>query len=88
MEIAKGGVDHKLQAMCTFITTISIEQFWVTETPVRKQSARPSQWEHKISQLRLELKTFKCQFRAASEEDRGALSELRQILRRKPITLR
>ncbi|TWW81809.1 hypothetical protein D4764_01G0016240 [Takifugu flavidus] len=82
----KGNVDHKLQAMCIFITTIGEEWFGVTERPVRKESARPNWWEHKISQLRQELKTLK--FRAASEEERDALSELRQILRRKLITVR
>ncbi|XP_029693775.1 uncharacterized protein [Takifugu rubripes] len=80
----KGNVDHKLQAMCTFITTIGAERFGVTERPVRKESARPNRWEHKSSQLRQELKTLKRQFRAASEEER----DLRQILRRKLITLR
>lgn len=84
----KGNVDHKLQAMCTFITTIGAERFGVTERPVRKESARPNRREHKISQLSQELKTLKRQFRAASEEHRDALSELRQILRRKLITLR
>ncbi|TWW79888.1 hypothetical protein D4764_10G0009180 [Takifugu flavidus] len=79
----KGNVDHKLQAMCTFITTIGAERFGVTERPARKESARPNRREHKISQLRQELKTLKRQFRAASEEERNALSELRQILRRK-----
>ncbi|TWW68228.1 hypothetical protein D4764_19G0000260 [Takifugu flavidus] len=63
------------------------------ETTVRgkaceKGIARPNRWELKISQLRQELKTLKRQFRAAREEERDALSELRQILRRKLITLR
>ncbi|TWW64129.1 hypothetical protein D4764_03G0011370 [Takifugu flavidus] len=48
----KGNVDHKLQAMCTFITIINAERFGVKERPVRKESATPNWWEHKISQLR------------------------------------
>lgn len=89
METAvKGDVDHKLQAMCTLIITLGAERFGVTERPVCRQAARSNQRELKIRHLRQELKTLKRQFRAAEEEERDALSELRQILRTKLITLR
>ncbi|XP_062872774.1 uncharacterized protein LOC134334411 [Trichomycterus rosablanca] len=87
LETVKGDVDHKLQAMCTLITSIGAERFGVTERPASRQTSRPNRRELKISHLRQELKILKRQFRAANEEERGALSELRQILRSKLITL-
>lgn len=89
METAvKGDVDHKLQAMCTLITTLGAERFGVTAGPGCRQVERPNRRELKICHLRQELKTLKRQFRAAKKEERDALSELRHILRTKLITLR
>lgn len=87
METVKGDVDDKLQVMCTLITTIGADRFGVTGRRENRQAARPNWRELNVCWLRQELKALKCQFRAAKEEERGALSELRQILRRKLITL-
>lgn len=70
MEIAvKGNVGHKLQDMCTLITTLGADRFGVTERPVCRQAARPNRWELKICHLRQELKTLKRHFTAAEEEE-------------------
>lgn len=74
--------------MCTLIMTIGTERFGVTERRASSKPARPNQREHKINQLRQELKTLKRQFGAAKEEERIALSGFRGILRRELITLR
>lgn len=85
---SKGGADHKLQTMCTLIMSIGTERFGVTERYGTSKPVRPNRQEHTINQLRQELKTLKRQFRAAKEEERIALNELREISRRKLITLR
>lgn len=56
---SKGDADHKLHTMFTLIISIGAEWFGVTERPVTSKPVRPNRQEHKISQLRQELKTLK-----------------------------
>ncbi|RXN22987.1 reverse transcriptase [Labeo rohita] len=85
--ISKGSVDQKLQTMCTIILNMGAERFGVEE---RRDSnpAKLNRREAKISQLRQELKSLRCQFKMAKEEERTALSELTNIIRKRLISLR
>lgn len=84
---SNGDSDQKPQTVCTLIMSIGTEWFGVTEKHVTSIPARPNWQEIKISQLRQEQKSLRRQFKAAKEEERTALSELGEILRRRLITL-
>ena len=86
---SKGSVDHKLQTMCTLITSIGAERFGVIEKGKKDHHPKPNRRAVRISQLRLELKSLKKQFKAEEEvEKKLALTQLRNITRQKLITLR
>lgn len=52
----KGDMNHKLQAMCTLITTLGAERIGVTERHERRPAVRPNRRELKTTHLRQELK--------------------------------
>ncbi|XP_073716891.1 uncharacterized protein [Misgurnus anguillicaudatus] len=83
----RGEVDQRLQLMSTLIITIGAERFGI-KVPKAQNIARPNRRETKISQLRKELKALNRQYKRASEEEKPALTELRDILRQKLISLR
>nr|XP_057943465.1 uncharacterized protein LOC131138512 [Doryrhamphus excisus] len=83
----RGEVDQRLQLMSTVIISIGAERFG-TKQPKTQNIARPNRRETKMSQLRKELKALRHQYKSASEEERPALAELRDILRQKLISLR
>ncbi|KAK0152038.1 hypothetical protein N1851_006609 [Merluccius polli] len=86
--ISKGSVDQKLQTMCTIIMKMGAERFGVEERRGDSNPAKLHQREAKISQLRQELKSLRRQFKLAKEEERTALSELTNIIRKRLISLR
>ncbi|XDV27663.1 hypothetical protein PO909_031163 [Leuciscus waleckii] len=86
--ISKGSVDQKLQTMCTIIMNMGAERFGVEERRGDSNPAKLNRREAKISQLRQELKSLRRQFKMAKEEERTALSELTNIIRKRLISLR
>lgn len=86
--ISKGSVDQKLQTMCTIIMNMGAERFGVEERRGDRNPAKLNRREAKISQLRQELKSLRRQFKMAKEEERTALSELTNIIRKRLISLR
>ncbi|RXN24139.1 reverse transcriptase [Labeo rohita] len=84
---SKGSVDQQLQTMCTFIICIGAERFGIKQ-PKAKTIARPNRRENKITALRRDLKSLKQRFKKASKEEKPALAELRDIFRKKLISLR
>lgn len=73
--------------MSKLIISIGAERFG-SKQPKAQNITRPNRRETKISQLRKELKALKQQYKRVSEEERPALSELRDILRQKLNSLR
>lgn len=73
--------------MCTLIISIGTERFGIKQ-PKAKIPTRPKLREAKIVKLRKELKAQRQQFRKARKEEKPALTELRNILRKKLISLR
>ncbi|KAI2653774.1 hypothetical protein H4Q32_014114 [Labeo rohita] len=84
----RGDADWRLQTMCLIIITIAAERFGVKEQHQFGGTAGPNRWEEKIRQLRQELRLLRKQFKQASEENRAALAELRNIVRSKLTTTR
>lgn len=69
--------------MTTIIVSLRAERFGLEE---RHQGGTPyvkNRRAAKISQLRQELRSLKRQFKQATEGEKGPLSELRSILRKK-----
>lgn len=84
----KGNVEQKLHTMCTLTMGIGAVRFGVTEKRGTTIPSLPNQREVKISQLRQDLRSLKRQYKAAKEEERMALAELREVVRRRLTTLR
>ncbi len=85
---SKGNADQKLQTMCTLIMSIGSERFGTFEERGASNPVRPNRRELKISQLRQELKSLKRQYKLAEEDEKTALSELTEIIRKRLIILR
>lgn len=68
--------------------SIGAKRFGVEPKRGASNPAKLNRREVKIGQLRQELKSLRCQFKAAKEEERPALSELTNIIRKKLIMLR
>ncbi|XP_038154112.1 uncharacterized protein LOC119791846 [Cyprinodon tularosa] len=85
---AKGKVDRRLQTMTTIIISMGAERFGLEEKKSGRLPYTMSNRAHKIHQLRKELRVLRRQFKQAREEERGPLSVLRNILRKKLLTLR
>lgn len=88
IETAKGDVDRRLQTMTTIIVSFGAERFGVEEgKPIRPNYSMNTRAE-RICSLRQKLRTLTNQHKAASEDDRPPLAELRNITRKRLLTLR
>ncbi|KAL0202317.1 hypothetical protein M9458_000335, partial [Cirrhinus mrigala] len=85
---ARGDADRRLHTMCSIIINIAAERFGVKEQCPFGGTAGPNRLEENNRQLRKELRLLRKQFRQASEEDKAALAELRNIVRSKLTTTR
>ncbi|KAL7891878.1 hypothetical protein AOLI_G00013540 [Acnodon oligacanthus] len=86
--IAKGDADQRLQNMTTIIISLAAERFGLEEKRSGNLPYTMNNRSKKIHQLRQELKSLKRRFEEAREEEMGPLAELRNILRKKLMTLR
>ncbi|XP_028292553.1 uncharacterized protein LOC114455485 [Gouania willdenowi] len=74
--------------MTTIIISLAVEKFGLAEKRTVKHPYIMNNRASKIHQLRQELKRLKQQFKAASEEEKEPLAELRSIIRKRLMTLR
>ncbi|CAJ1075238.1 LOW QUALITY PROTEIN: uncharacterized protein LOC109089580 [Xyrichtys novacula] len=77
--------------MSTFIISIASDRFGTKEHRTSKTSTAtpiPNRREVKITQLRQELRSLRCRYRKANEEEKVALAELRDVVRERLTTLR
>lgn len=85
---AKGDADRRLHTMTTIIVSYASERFGPIETAGSGKPYSKNCRATKIQQLRQELRSFKRQYKVASGEERQPLMELREILRKKLLTIR
>lgn len=85
---AKGVVERRLLTVTTIIMSMAMDRFGVEEESVAKQPYFKNQRAVKIHIIRKELKALKIQHKAASEEERAPLAELRVMLRKRLLILR
>nr|XP_014269084.2 uncharacterized protein LOC106676625 [Maylandia zebra] len=86
--VAKRGADSRLKTMTTIIVSYASERFGLIEKCNNKTPYTMNRRAMKIHQLRQELRSLKKQFKNADAEEKQALEELHNILRKKLITLR
>ncbi|KAL7833617.1 hypothetical protein AOLI_G00285770 [Acnodon oligacanthus] len=86
--IANGDADQRLQNMTTIIISLAAERFGLEEKRTGNLPYTMNNRSKKIHQLRQELKSLRRRFKEAREEETGPLAELRNILRKKLMTLR
>ena len=86
-----GGVDRKVRAMATIIYSMGSDRFGVLPGQGRQKSSpqgRSNRREKEISNIRAELKRLTKAYKAATEEEKPALAELRDVLRERLKSLR
>ncbi|RXN04375.1 reverse transcriptase [Labeo rohita] len=83
----KGDVDHRLLTMTTLIVNFAAERFGTVTSKPTPLAYTQSHRVRKIKYLREELKLLKRQYKAAGEEERVGLVDLRGILRKQLLTL-
>ncbi|RXN12199.1 reverse transcriptase [Labeo rohita] len=83
----KGDVDHRLLTMTTLIVNFAAERFGTVTSKPTPSAYTQSHRVRKIKCLREELKLLKRQYKAAGEEERVGLVDLRGILRKQLLTL-
>ncbi|KAL4008901.1 hypothetical protein ACER0C_002753 [Sarotherodon galilaeus] len=86
--VAKRDADSRLKTMTTIIVSYASERFGLTEKCNNKTPYTMNRRAMKIHRLRQELRSLKKQFKNADVEEKQALEELHNILRKKLITLR
>ncbi|XP_035990671.1 uncharacterized protein LOC118562404 [Fundulus heteroclitus] len=86
---AKGDVDSRLTSMTTVIVSYARERFGQVDKGKSKSTPYTmSRRATRIHHLRQELRTLKKQYKAATEEEKQPLAELKNILCKKLMTLR
>lgn len=84
----KGGIEGRIQNLTSIITSFATERFGVGEPKSSKPTYTKNRREDKIEQFRKELRMLTKQFKAAAEEDKPLLAEIRYTIRKKLMTLR
>ena len=82
-----GAVDRKLKAMATIITAVAQERFGVVENKAKKPAVE-NRRACQIAKIRNELRALTKQYKTATENEKVALGEIREILKKKLKTLR
>jgi hypothetical protein len=84
-----GNINNKVKTMTTIIYTMGVERFGVEgKKSGNKHIIQNNRRLHHISIIRSELRRLTKAYKVAKEEERGALVELRDISRKKLISLR
>ena len=83
---SSGNVDQRLKTMSRLIVSYAAERFGHLEKSGRKPHTL-NRREERIKGIRQELRSLKKRYRTAKEEQRPALGELKDILRKKLKTL-
>ncbi|KAI4881123.1 hypothetical protein NFI96_020515 [Prochilodus magdalenae] len=88
---AKGDVDQRLRTMSSFIISIASNRFGIKEQHATKTATTApvlNRRQAKMAQLRQELRTLRSRYKKAGEQEKGALAELRGVVRERLSTLR
>lgn len=85
---SRGEVDRRLETMTAVIVSYAAERFGHIESSNLKSSYTMNRRANQINKLRQELRSLKQQHKVASEDEKQPLVELRNILRKKLMTLR
>ena len=86
--ISKGDIDSRLHSMTSIIISYAAERFGYDEKGKPRAPYTKNRRAAQIQQLRHELRTLKKQHKSAREDQKEPLAELRNILRKKLMTLR
>ncbi|XP_063448172.1 uncharacterized protein LOC134727719 [Mytilus trossulus] len=78
-----GNIDRKIESMTSFIYNIGMDRFGADEKEVVRREGQKNRRESKIAKMRKELRQLKKRYNQASEDEKPALSELRDTIRKK-----
>ena len=84
---SKGDADRRIQTLTKIILSYASSKFGLVDRCERKAHTNNRRTE-RIKQLRQELRSLKKRFKKASSEERQPLAELREIVRKKLMTIR
>ncbi|CAC5407388.1 unnamed protein product [Mytilus coruscus] len=77
-----GNIDRKIESMTSFIYNIGMDRFGADEKVVVKREGQKNRRESKIAKMRKDLRQLKKRYNQASEDEKPALSELRDTIRK------
>ncbi|XP_076090373.1 uncharacterized protein LOC143062594 [Mytilus galloprovincialis] len=78
-----GNIDRKIESMTSFIYNIGMDRFGADEKEVVRREGQKNRRESKIAKMRKDLRQLKKRYNQASEDEKPALSELRDTIRKK-----
>ncbi|CAG2187770.1 unnamed protein product [Mytilus edulis] len=78
-----GNIDRKIELMTSFIYNIGMDRFGADEKEVVRREDQKNRRESKIAKMRKDLRQLKKRYNQASEDEKPALSELRDTIRKK-----
>jgi len=84
----QGPVHRTLHTLTTLVCSVAKERFGFEEAKKRKEASKPNRRQHRIENLRKEIRQLKKQYRDSSPMQRLGLSQLRDTLRTKLKSLR
>ena len=82
-----GKLDKQIKTMTTITLAVGAERFGIQEAK-GKRPDKGNRRQRQIGTIRKELRNLRKQYKQASETEKGPLSELREIQRKKLKTLR
>ena len=80
-EMVAGNVDRKVEAMSKIIYNIELDRFGEVEGRKVKTVVKKNRREIEISKIRQDLKNLTKASKAAIDDEKPALSELRRVTR-------
>jgi len=84
----QGPVHRKLHTLTTLVYSVAKERFGIEEAKKRKEAPKPNRRQHRIENMRREIRQLKKQYRNSSTVQRLGLSQLRDTLRTQLKSLR
>ena len=81
-------VEKKLQAMTTIVVAMGQERFGTVEKLKKQQPYKENRRAREVKQIRQELKVLTKNYKQAKDAEKPGLAELRQVLRKRLMTLK
>ncbi|XP_062568263.1 uncharacterized protein LOC134230448 [Saccostrea cucullata] len=76
-----GSIDRKIEAMTSIIYSVGLDRFGAEQRKKSQKEGRKNRREREIAKMRKDLRQLRKQYRKATDEEKPALSQLRDNIR-------